>query len=160
MASRGSNKPTAKEKDENKTKNFNTQTETMVMALANVGVVTGARNPAAGLAIVGDSLLSIIYKALPIYKNIALVEPVSDTWKNRPKANIVKWLMKQSGVGLEEVAAHLGCSVSYLNNKLSRESFSFEDLILAAYASTSFINWRKAYLAGLKINLVPEKADN
>ena len=62
------------------------------------------------------------------------VDTVSDTWKNRPKANMVKWLMKQSGVSLEVVAAHLGCSVSYMNNKLTRDSFSFEDLILAAYA--------------------------
>ena len=93
-----------------------------------------ALNSVAGAVVAAGSLLSVIYKALPVNKKIAAVEPVSDTWKNRPKANMVKWMMKQSGTSLEEIAAHLGCSVSYLNNKLTRESFSFEDLLLAAYA--------------------------
>ena len=110
------------------------QPETAAVALANVGMATGALNPVAGAVIAAGSLLSAIYKSLPVNKNIAPVEPVSDTWRNRPKANMVKWMMKQSGTSLEEIAAHLGCSVSYLNNKLTRESFSFEDLILAAYA--------------------------
>ena len=47
---------------------------------------------------------------------------------------MVKWLMKRSGVGLDTIADYLGCSVSYLNTKLARDSFSFEDLILVAYA--------------------------
>ena len=108
--------------------------ETAAVALANVGMASGALNPVAGAVVAAGSLLSVIYKALPVNKNIAAVEPVNDTWKNRPKANMVKWMMKQSGRSLEEIAAHLGCSVSYLNNKLTRESFSFEDLLLAAYA--------------------------
>ena len=108
--------------------------ETAAVALANVGMASGALNPVAGAVVAAGSLLSVIYKALPVNKKIAAVEPVSDTWKNRPKANMVKWMMKQSGTSLEEIAAHLGCSVSYLNNKLTRESFSFEDLLLAAYA--------------------------
>lgn len=108
--------------------------EATMMTLANFGVASGTLSPAAGIAVVAVSLLATIYKSLPVNKNIAPVEPVSDTWKNRPKANMVKWMMKQSDTSLDEVAAHLGCSVSYLNNKLTRESFSFEDLLLAAYA--------------------------
>ena len=47
---------------------------------------------------------------------------------------MVKWMMKQAGVSLETIAEHLGCTVSYLNTKLARDSFSFEDLIVIAYA--------------------------
>ena len=115
-------------------KQISTQPEKTIMALTNLGMASGVINPTVGMAVVAGSLFSVIYKALPINKSIAPVEPVSDTWKNRPKANMVKWMMKQSGTSLEEIAAHLGCSVSYLNNKLTRESFSFEDLLLAAYA--------------------------
>ena len=74
------------------------------------------------------------YTNFLINKKTAPVNPVSDKWKTRPKANMVKWMMKQSGVGLETVADYLGCTVSYLNTKLARDSFSFEDLIIVAYA--------------------------
>lgn len=74
------------------------------------------------------------YSSFQVNEKTAPVEPVSDTWKKRPKANMVKWMMRQSGVPLEQVAEHLGCTVSYLNTKLARDSFSFEDLILVAYA--------------------------
>ena len=57
------------------------------------------------------------------------VEPVSETWEDRPKSNIVKWLMDKSGRSLEEVAESLGCTTSYLNNKLHRDSFSLDDMI-------------------------------
>lgn len=85
------------------------------------------------LGVVGAAL-SGKYKSLPITKKTASVDPVSETWEDRPKANIVKWLMQQSNTSLEAVAEHLGCTVTYLNNKLFRDSFSFEDLILVAYA--------------------------
>ena len=110
------------------------QPEAAAVTLANVGVATGTLNPVAGAVVAAGSLLSAIYKSLPVNKKIAPLEPVSNTWKNRPKANMVKWMMKQSGTSLDKIAAYLGCSVSYLNNKLTRESFSFEDLLLAAYA--------------------------
>ena len=61
------------------------------------------------------------------------VEPVSETWEDRPKSNIVKWLMDKSGRSLEEVAESLGCTTSYLNNKLHRDSFSLDDMIIVAY---------------------------
>lgn len=86
---------------------------------------------AAGLVI---GTLMAKYTDFLINRKTAPVNPVSDTWKSRPKANMVKWLMKQSCVGLDTLAEHLGCTVSYLNTKLARDSFSFEDLIIVAYA--------------------------
>mgnify|MGYP000910665905 CR=1 FL=1 len=55
-------------------------------------------------------------------------------WYDRPKTRIVKWLMDQSGVGVDLLAEYLGCSKQYLNNKMTRDSFSLDDLIIAAYA--------------------------
>ena len=100
-------------------------------ALASLGLPASA-----GITTVGifAATLLAIHQSLPVNKKTAPVEPVSETWKTRPKANLVKWLMKQSGLKLETVAEYLGCSVSYLNTKLARDSFSFEDLIVAAYA--------------------------
>ena len=88
------------------------------------------------VAVAGLALASLAakYSAFRINNKTAPVNPVSDTWKARPKANMVKWMMKQAGVSLETIAEHLGCTVSYLNTKLARDSFSFEDLIVIAYA--------------------------
>ena len=74
------------------------------------------------------------YRSAPLNKSTAAVEPVSDTWAGRPKANLVKWLMLQTNTEIEKVADYLGISVGYLNIKLTRDSFSFDDLVLAAYA--------------------------
>ena len=106
-------------------------------AAATIG--TAAALPVIGPATIAVGSLAVTsllkkYGSFAVNKKTAPVDPVSDTWKARPKANMVKWLMKQSGVGLDTIAEYLGCSVSYLNTKLARDSFSFEDLILAAYA--------------------------
>lgn len=84
---------------------------------------------------------SYVGEILKLYGDITLnqiadveaVEPVSETWKDRPKSNIVKWLMDKSGRSLEEIAESLGCKPSYLNNKLHRDSFSLDDMIIVAY---------------------------
>lgn len=105
--------------------------------VAATSVITGsAVIPAVAATVATAGLFALTSKldSMPVNKKTAPVEPVSDTWKARPKANMVKWLMKDSGANLETVAEHLGCSVSYLNTKLARDSFSFEDLILVAYA--------------------------
>ena len=86
---------------------------------------------AAGLVVAS---LMTKYTSFLVNKKTAPLDPVSETWKDRPKANMVKWMMKQSGVSLETIAEHLGCKVNYLNTKFSRDSFSFEDLIIIAYA--------------------------
>ena len=110
--------------------------EAATLAAATLGAVSSALPVAAALPIVSGmvSALAARYLALPVNKETKPVGSVSDTWKGRPKANLVKWLMQRSGTSLDNVAAYLGCSVNYLNNKLSRDSFSFDDLILVAYA--------------------------
>ena len=63
------------------------------------------------------------------------VETVSETWRSRQKSNIIKWLMKKSGVDAETMAKYLKCkSKETFNNKLNRDVFSFDELIIAAYA--------------------------
>ena len=58
-----------------------------------------------------------------------------DTWSDRPKSMLVKELMQYTGYSAAEFANILGYSLTYFNNKLSRNSFSFEDLIFLFYAS-------------------------
>ena len=62
------------------------------------------------------------------------VDIISKTWMKRRKSNLVKWMMKETKTSLDTVAEYLACSKQYLNNKLNRDSFSFDDLIIVAYA--------------------------
>ena len=105
-------------------------------AASAIALTSGAAPFSFGALAVGAALSALLksHSALPVNKKIAPVETVSETWSDRPKANMVKWLMKRSGTSLDTVAEYLGCTVNYLNNKLTRDSFSFEDLILVAYA--------------------------
>ena len=54
-------------------------------------------------------------------------------WENRPRTKLIKTLIEQSNIDLETLAEYLDCSKQYLNNKISRDSFSIDDLIIAAY---------------------------
>ena len=63
-----------------------------------------------------------------------IIRAVNKTWAHRPKSNIIKWLTEKSNVDFDRLANYLGCSRAYFNNKLSRDSFSFDDFVLAAYA--------------------------
>lgn len=109
--------------------------EAATLAATTLGAASGVL-PVAALPIVSGMVSSLAarYLSLPINKDTKPVDSVSDTWKGRPKANLVKWLMQQSDTSLDTIASYLGCSTNYLNNKLSRDSFSFDDLILVAYA--------------------------
>lgn len=113
-----------------------TNAETAALALASLGVAAGAIPVISTLPLAASVLCTLVarYRALPVNKKTEPVDVVSETWKDRPKANMVKWLMQHSDTSLETVAAYLGCSTNYLNNKLTRDSFSFDDLILVAYA--------------------------
>lgn len=108
-------------------------------AAAAITIGTAAILPAIGPAtiavggLVVNSLLKK-YGTFAINGKTAPVEPISETWQGRPKSNMVKWMMKQSGVGLDTIAEYLDCSVNYLNTKFARDSFSFEDIIIVAYA--------------------------
>ena len=105
-------------------------------AASAIALTSGATSFSLGAMAMSAALSALLksHSALPVNKKIAPVETVSETWSDRPKANMVKWLMKRSGTSLDTVAEYLGCTVNYLNNKLTRDSFSFEDLILVAYA--------------------------
>ena len=71
---------------------------------------------------------------LEVYGDIPMVDIVSGTWENRKKTNLIKWMMLKSNVNVDALAEYLGCTKQYLNNKFNRDSFSIEDLIIAAYA--------------------------
>lgn len=101
----------------------------MKTRVTNINPETVARGKAyteAFLKKYGDTPLSQI-------EGMDTVGTVSTTWEERPRSNIVKWLMDKSGRSLEDIAAGLGCSVSYLNNKLHRDSFSLDDMIITSY---------------------------
>ena len=68
------------------------------------------------------------------FKKIPSVELVNEIWRTRRKSNLVKWLMAKGNVSMDEMASYLDCSKQYLNNKFSRDCFSVEDTMIAAYA--------------------------
>ncbi len=57
----------------------------------------------------------------------------SDVFYNRNNSAIIKYFMKCSGMPTETMAKYLGCNTSYFYNKLTRNSFSIEDLMVASY---------------------------
>ena len=61
------------------------------------------------------------------------ITTLKSKWDDRPRSNIIKWLMDKSSRSLEEIAKGLGRSVGYLNNKIHRGSFSIDELIIVAY---------------------------
>ena len=67
------------------------------------------------------------------HKRMYPAKSVSDIWGGRPKSRLVKWLMDKGDRTLSDIASCLGCSTAYLNNKLHRDSFSFEELLVIAY---------------------------
>ncbi len=79
----------------------------------------------------GDYTLHSKTKCL---SDLSSIDMISPTWERRPKANLVKWLMQTGNVSMDTIAEYLKCSKQYLNNKLNRDSFSFDDLLIVAYA--------------------------
>ena len=61
----------------------------------------------------------------------------SETTKfsDRKMSALIQWMMEHSGVTKTKLAGYLDCSLGYFNNKLTRNSWSFDDLVIAAYAS-------------------------
>ena len=70
-----------------------------------------------------------------VYGDISSIELTGSAWDTRRKSNLIKWLMEKSDIEAPEMAAHLGYSKTYLDNKLQRNSFSFENILKAAEAS-------------------------
>jgi len=50
------------------------------------------------------------------------------------KTVLIRWMMKNSGISLERLAKYLGCMPQSLRNKMVRDSFSFDDLVICAHA--------------------------
>lgn len=67
-----------------------------------------------------------------------IVELTSATWAIRKRSNIVKWLMERDRRTPQEMANALGVSLGYFNNKLTRNSWSIDDIyVLAKYCRFS-----------------------
>lgn len=58
-----------------------------------------------------------------------------EKWKTRRKSWLMKCLMMLGKIDNSRLANCLGTNTNYLNNKFSRDSFSFEDILIAAEAS-------------------------
>ncbi len=54
-------------------------------------------------------------------------------WEDRQRSNIVKSLMEGTDLSLQDVADCLGKDVPYVNNKLFRNTFSIDEIIIIAY---------------------------
>ena len=54
-----------------------------------------------------------------------------------------KVVYEKAGLSSKEMACYFGCSKEYLSNKLHRDSFSIDDLIIAAFASDYVITFIK-----------------
>ncbi len=66
-------------------------------------------------------------------EGVESVGAVSGTWSGRPRSNLVKHLMDTSGKTKDEIAACLGITTRYFNNKLHRDCFSLDEIIAVAY---------------------------
>jgi hypothetical protein len=56
-----------------------------------------------------------------------------ERFKTRQESNIIKWCLKQSELTRDKMAEAIGFNINVFNNKLSRSSFTFRELIIAAY---------------------------
>ena len=61
------------------------------------------------------------------------IELTDERWINRKKSNLVKWFLLNSETSVETLCEGLGYTKAYFNNKITRDSFSFEDLVAIAY---------------------------
>lgn len=59
-----------------------------------------------------------------------ITEP-SCTWETRKRSWLIKCLMKDAGLSVDDLAQYFGISKAYLNTKLARDSFSINDVMLA-----------------------------
>lgn len=73
----------------------------------------------------------------------------STKWKNRRKSWIMKWLLYFAEKKDQDAAAVLGISRSYFDNKLHRNSFSFEDILILselAHINIAFVDGRSGVI--------------
>lgn len=61
-----------------------------------------------------------------------MIELTDPRWLDRPKSNLINWLLKNSNVKRQDLMVLLNVSRPYFENKMSRNCFSLEDILLAA----------------------------
>lgn len=61
-----------------------------------------------------------------------MIELTDPRWLDRQKSNLINWLMKNSNVSRKDISVLLNVSQPYFENKMSRNSFSLEDILLVA----------------------------
>lgn len=66
------------------------------------------------------------------YTDVPVVPIVSATYKNRKRSNLIKWLMREGGLTVQETADRIGITKECLNKKLVRNSFTIEDILRIA----------------------------
>lgn len=66
------------------------------------------------------------------YTDVPVIPIVSVTYQNRKRSNLIKWLMREGRLTVQETADHIGTTKEYLNNKLVRNSFTIEDILCVA----------------------------
>lgn len=57
---------------------------------------------------------------------------INEIWNEKPKSRLVRYLMGKEKLLSETVSRLLGTTKSYFDNKLHRNSFSLEDILLIA----------------------------
>lgn len=68
------------------------------------------------------------------FTDVPVIPIVSATYKNRKRSNLVKWLMREGGLTVQEAADRIGITKEYLHSKLVRDSFSIEDILCVSKA--------------------------
>lgn len=66
------------------------------------------------------------------YTDVPVIPIVSKTYETRKRSNLVKWLMREAQLTVEGTADRLGITKEYLCNKLNRNSFTPEDILMIA----------------------------
>lgn len=61
-----------------------------------------------------------------------MIELTNPKWVDRPKSNLINWLLKNSNAKRQDLMVLLNVSRPYFENKMSRNCFSLEDILLAA----------------------------
>lgn len=73
------------------------------------------------------------------YTDVPVIPIVSATYKNRKRSNLIKWLMREADLTVQQMADRIGITKEYLNNKLVRDSFTIEDVLCVSKAANKSV---------------------
>lgn len=83
-----------------------------------------------------DKGKAIIDKFVDINGDLTLGELETGSWQNKKKSALMRWLMNQkTDLTREKLGKLFGSSKGAVDMKMSRDSFSIDELIIAAYAA-------------------------